>query len=191
VNVWLRDDLALGKGKVALDLGAGTGKFLAYLRNTEATVIAVEPVPAMLAQLVNLHPGVEARQGSAERIPLADSSVDAVVCAQSFHWFANINALSEIRRILKRAAFSGSSGTFVMNAWPGLLPCAQFLIRTKGTPLGITRKCGAGSFLPLASGHFLKGISRTATLVRLNTLSWIACFPRALLQRSPQRNAIV
>jgi ubiquinone/menaquinone biosynthesis C-methylase UbiE len=101
VNDWLRDDLALGKGKVALDLGAGTGKFLAYLRNTEATVIAVEPVPAMLAQLVNLHSGVEAKQGSAERIPLADSSVDAVVCAQSFHWFASINALSEIRRVLK------------------------------------------------------------------------------------------
>jgi ubiquinone/menaquinone biosynthesis C-methylase UbiE len=107
VNDWLRNDLALGRGKVALDLGAGTGKFLAYLRNTEATVIAVEPVPAMLTQLLNLHPGVEARQGSAERIPLADSSVDAVVCAQSFHWFANIDALHEIRRILKRGGYLG------------------------------------------------------------------------------------
>jgi len=107
VNDWLRDDLALGKGKVALDLGAGTGKFLTYLRNTEATVVAVEPVPAMLAQLVKLHRGVEARQGSAERIPLADASVDAVVCAQSFHWFANINAVSEIRRILKKRGVLG------------------------------------------------------------------------------------
>ena len=101
VKDWVREDLALGKGKVALDLGAGTGKFLAYLRNTGAAVVAVEPVPEMLAQLVNLHPGVEARQGSAERIPLPDSSVDAVVCAQSFHWFANSNALGEMRRILK------------------------------------------------------------------------------------------
>jgi len=107
VNDWLRDNLALGKGKVALDLGAGTGKFLAYLLNTGSTVVAVEPVPAMLAQLANLHPGVEARQGSAECIPLADSSVDAVVCAQSFHWFANLNALSEIRRILKTGGVLG------------------------------------------------------------------------------------
>jgi len=107
VEDWLRDDLALGKGKVVLDLGAGTGKFLTYLRNTEATVVAVEPVPAMLSQLVKLHPGVEVRQGSAERIPLADASVDAVVCAQSFHWFANINALSEIRRILRRSGVLG------------------------------------------------------------------------------------
>src|SRR5262245_48812213 len=73
VNDWLREDLALGKDKVALDLGAGTGKFLAYLRNTGASIVAVEPVPEMLAQLVNLHPGVEARQGSAERIPMPDS----------------------------------------------------------------------------------------------------------------------
>src|SRR5262249_17303161 len=102
VNDWLREDLGLGKGKVALDLGAGTGKFLACLRNTEATIVAVEPVPAMLAQLVALHSGVEAKQGSAERIPLADASVDVVVCAQSFHWFANINALSGVRRVLER-----------------------------------------------------------------------------------------
>src|SRR5215472_10267221 len=93
VDDWLRGDLALGKGKIALDLGAGTGKFLPHLRRTDATVVAVEPVRAMLAQLVDLHAGIEAKQGSAEHIPLADASVDAVVCAQSFHWFANANAL--------------------------------------------------------------------------------------------------
>jgi SAM-dependent methyltransferase len=100
VAAWLHDDLALGEGRIALDLGAGTGKFLPYLRRTGASVVAVEPVPAMLAQLVALNPGIEAKQGSAERIPLADCSVDAVVCAQSFHWFANGRALREMRRVL-------------------------------------------------------------------------------------------
>jgi SAM-dependent methyltransferase len=34
-------------------------------------------------------------------MPLTDSSVDAVICAQCFHWFANTQALAEIRRVLK------------------------------------------------------------------------------------------
>lgn len=107
VDTWLRGDLALRKGKTALDLGSGTGKFLPHLRRTEATVIAVEPVAAMLVQLLDGHPGIEARQGSAEDIPLADASVDAVVCAQSFHWFASAEALDQIRRVLKAGGVLG------------------------------------------------------------------------------------
>jgi len=101
VDAWLCSHLRLSKGRTALDLGAGTGKFLPHLRDTDAKVVAVEPVAAMLAQLVSRNPGIEAKQGSAEHIPLADASVDAVVCAQSFHWFANTRALNEIRRVLK------------------------------------------------------------------------------------------
>src|SRR5215472_14923085 len=95
VEAWLREDLALGAGKKALDLGSGTGKFLPRLLATGAAVIAVEPVAAMRAQLTQHNPDVEAREGSAEQIPLDDGSVDAIVCAQSFHWFANTGALPE------------------------------------------------------------------------------------------------
>ena len=101
VQDWLRDDLALGAGKTVLDLGAGTGKFLPHLRATGAAVIAVEPVPAMRAQLTQRNPGIEAMAGTAEDIPLADGAVDAIVCAQAFHWFANPAALAEIHRVLK------------------------------------------------------------------------------------------
>ena len=104
---WLRDDLGLSSGKVALDLGSGTGKFLPLLQAAGASVIAVEPVRQMRAQLIALHPGVDAREGSAEQIPLADMSVDAVVCAQSFHWFATATALAEIRRVLKPGGMLG------------------------------------------------------------------------------------
>jgi SAM-dependent methyltransferase len=98
---WLGDALGLAPGRVVVDLGAGTGKFTPLLSATGARVVAVEPVEAMRAELVAAHPDVEALAGEAERLPLADASVDAIVCAQSFHWFATPAALAEMRRALK------------------------------------------------------------------------------------------
>jgi SAM-dependent methyltransferase len=101
VATWLREDLQLGPGRVAIDLGAGTGKFTINLAATGVRVVAVEPVDAMRDELVTSVPTVEALAGTAEAIPLPDSSADAVVCAQSFHWFATETALAEVRRVLK------------------------------------------------------------------------------------------
>jgi SAM-dependent methyltransferase len=98
---WLAADLGLGPDKAALDLGAGSGKFTTLLGATGARVAAVEPVAAMRERLVAANPGVEAKEGTAERIPFADASFDAIVCAQSFHWFATPAALAEMRRVLK------------------------------------------------------------------------------------------
>ena len=101
LDEWLRRDLGLGAGKIAVDLGSGTGKFVPRLLAVGARVIAVEPSRAMRSELTALFPQVEAREGRAEAIPLADHSVDAVICAQCFHWFATDEALREIRRVLK------------------------------------------------------------------------------------------
>jgi SAM-dependent methyltransferase len=98
---WLTEVLALSAGKAVLDLGAGTGKFLASLRQTGARLLALEPVAAMRARLSASNGDVEILSGSAEHIPLADAALDAVVCAQSFHWFATAAALDEIRRVLR------------------------------------------------------------------------------------------
>jgi SAM-dependent methyltransferase len=104
---WLRDSLHLGPDGTAVDLGAGTGKFTGRLIGTGARVTAVEPVDAMRDQLRRAWPRVAALKGSAEAIPLADASVDAVVCAQAFHWFATPAALAEIGRILKPGGVLG------------------------------------------------------------------------------------
>ncbi|MCE1237691.1 MAG: methyltransferase domain-containing protein [Hyphomicrobiales bacterium] len=98
---WLVETLGLSPGKVAVDLGAGTGKFTPRLLSTGARVIAVEPVAAMRAELAARFAEVEALEGTAQAMPLPDGSVDAVVCAQAFHWFASAEALAEIRRALK------------------------------------------------------------------------------------------
>ena len=107
VDHWLRTDLALSEGKTALDLGAGTGKFLPYLIATGAKIVAVEPVAAMRDRLIESHPSVKAMDGTAHTIPIADATLDAVLCAQSFHWFANRSALVEIGRVLKPGGMLG------------------------------------------------------------------------------------
>ncbi|KAB0494167.1 class I SAM-dependent methyltransferase [Pseudomonas vancouverensis] len=101
VAQWLSDELGLEDDKTVIDLGAGTGKFTARLVDTGAQVIAVEPVPQMLEKLSAAFPGVLAVNGTAMDLPLPDASVDVVVCAQAFHWFAGSEALTEIARVLK------------------------------------------------------------------------------------------
>jgi SAM-dependent methyltransferase len=83
-----------------LELGAGTGKLTRLLVRQFGRVIAVEPDEAMRRLLVSLCPEAEIRAGSAEMIPLADSSVDAVFAAEAFHWFDGEHALAEIERVL-------------------------------------------------------------------------------------------
>lgn len=96
---WLYEDLGLGPGKVVLEVGAGTGKFIPVLRQCGAKMLALEPVEEMRQRLVACN-DVEVLSGAAASIPLPDESVDAVVCAQAFHWFATREALAEFRRVL-------------------------------------------------------------------------------------------
>ena len=91
-------ELGIHAGTTVVDVGAGTGKFSELLVPTGARVVAVEPVAAMRAKIA---PPVEALDGTAESIPLADGSADAVVVAQAFHWFRHDEALAEVARVLR------------------------------------------------------------------------------------------
>src|SRR5262249_33172612 len=88
-------------GAAVLDLGAGTGKLTRILAAEFERVVAVEPSEPMRRLLVHRCPGVEARAGTGEEIPVADASVDAVYAAQAFHWFDDAQALAEIARVLR------------------------------------------------------------------------------------------
>ncbi|UII73902.1 class I SAM-dependent methyltransferase [Pseudomonas sp. HN11] len=98
---WLADTLHIDAQSRVIDLGAGTGKFTRLLSTLAPTLIAVEPVAAMGAQLTKLLPDVRLVKGTAESIPLPANSADAVLCAQAFHWFSTEAALAEIHRVLK------------------------------------------------------------------------------------------
>jgi SAM-dependent methyltransferase len=98
---WLAMELGIGPGREVLDLGAGTGKLTRQLAAVGATVVAVEPDGEMRVELERALPGVEAFSGTAEAIPLPDASVDAITCAQAFHWFDADRALPEMSRVLR------------------------------------------------------------------------------------------
>ncbi|MFI6274604.1 class I SAM-dependent methyltransferase [Streptomyces sp. NPDC050988] len=87
-------------GLRVLDLGAGTGKLTATLVALDADVVAVEPDPAMLAELRRALPAVRALPGHAEAIPLPDSSIDAVLSGNAMHWFDMAVAGPEMARVL-------------------------------------------------------------------------------------------
>jgi SAM-dependent methyltransferase len=97
---WVAERTGIGPGRAVLDLGAGTGKLTRLLVSTGARVIAVEPVAEMRAKLDGLD-GIEARDGTAEEIPLPDATADLVTVAQALHWFDLDRALPEFHRVLR------------------------------------------------------------------------------------------
>jgi SAM-dependent methyltransferase len=97
---FIRRDAHLGQRSTVLDLAAGTG-LMTRLLWPAGRLIAVEPLAEMRAVLAKQVPEAEILAGFADSIPLEASSVDAVVVAQAFHWFATPAAVREIARVLK------------------------------------------------------------------------------------------
>ncbi len=94
-------ELGIGAGSRVLDLAAGTGKLTRMLVPSGASIVAVEPVEGMRRLRAGQLPDVEILDGTAEAMPLADASVDAVTVGQAFHWFHGERALPEIHRVLR------------------------------------------------------------------------------------------
>ncbi len=93
-----------------LDLGAGTGKLTGALLDAGHRVIAVEPLEQMRSILASRLPAACALAGTAEQLPLADASVDAVTVGAAFHWFDERAARAEIGRVLRPPGVLGLLG---------------------------------------------------------------------------------
>jgi len=98
---WLAENLRIGPGRIVLDLAAGTGKLTRLLVPLRARLLAAEPVDGMRRAFVGAVPDVPMVAATAEVLPIATGSLDAVTVAQAFHWFDADRAFDEFRRVLR------------------------------------------------------------------------------------------
>ncbi len=97
----LVDTTGLTSRSRVLDLAAGTGKMTRRLIERGLHCVAAEPSPSMREVFSRVVPGAPLVGATAEQVPLADATVDAVVVAQAFHWFDPQAALAELARVLR------------------------------------------------------------------------------------------
>ena len=90
--------------EIVADIGSGTGLFSESLIARGFTVLAVEPSGPMAnaaKRRLGGSPLFRSIRASAEQTGIASKSVDAITCAQSFHWFTAEAAADEFCRILR------------------------------------------------------------------------------------------
>jgi SAM-dependent methyltransferase len=95
-----------GEGVTVLDVATGGGHVARRLREAGATVVTVDPAPGMGADTT----------ASAEELPFADASFDAVACRLAGHHFADVEAaMREMARVARRRVVV-CDNTFVSDA---------------------------------------------------------------------------
>jgi SAM-dependent methyltransferase len=179
--------LDLAPDRSVLDLAAGTGKLTRALAPTGARLVAVEPVAAMRDKLAEALPEARVLAGTAERIPLADGSVDAVAVAQAFHWFDGDAALVEIHRVLRPGGRLG----LVWNARDEAVPWVARLTEIMEPHRGDTPGYRTGSWPPaferttlftrLEHTHFRleNELTPDGVAARVASVSFVAALPDA------------
>jgi SAM-dependent methyltransferase len=188
---WLCERLGIRKGAVVADVAAGTGKLTRSLAATGARVVAVEPVSGMAQLLATLTPDVELVAATAEALPFAGGSIDAITAAQAFHWFDAERAWAEFHRVLRRGGGVGlmwnvrdRSVAWIDQVWT-IMDEVE-----KNAPWRnhdrSTQTAGTG-FTPLESATFWHEVSvtRQGMMDRIASVSHVAILPE------PERKAIL
>lgn len=95
----------IAAGQRVVDVGCGPGALTAELaaRVGPAAVSAVDPSQPFVAAARARHPGVDVRQGSAERLPFPDHAFDAALAQLVVHFMSDPAAgVAEMRRVTRR-----------------------------------------------------------------------------------------
>jgi SAM-dependent methyltransferase len=88
----------------AVDVGCGTGQSTRAMARLARRIVGLDASESMLrqAQVGADHPIAVAR---AERLPLADGTVDMILASTAFHWFDQPRFLDEARRVARPGAW--------------------------------------------------------------------------------------
>ena len=106
----LLDAVHLRPGTHLLDVATGPGALAAEAANRGARPVGIDLSPQMIELARRLHPGIDFREADVERLPFADDTFDAVVCAFGLGHFPRpeIAVAKCVRTLLRggRVAFS-------------------------------------------------------------------------------------
>lgn len=97
----IEEFITLG-GKEMLEIGCGAGRLTSSLVPKTATITAIDPDPAQIAQARTNVAGVDFRVGSGEQLDFSDRSFDIVFFSYSLHHQNCAAALKEAMRVIRR-----------------------------------------------------------------------------------------
>jgi SAM-dependent methyltransferase len=158
--------LDLRPGRVLADVGAGTGKLTRLLVPSGAEVHAVEPVAGMREELARRSPGVVVHDATAEELPFAGASLDAVTAAQAVHWFG-----------------PGWAGELARTLRPGAAVAIVYNVRDRDQPVQATisdvRARVAGDAPSYASGRWREPLAAARQLDEEGTATFAWSYERS------------
>ncbi|MGC5172713.1 class I SAM-dependent methyltransferase [Microbacterium sp. DT81.1] len=106
----LMDAADIGPGTRVLDVGCGSGEFLALLRDTGASAVGADPAPAMVG--LARRTGVEVVVAGAESLPFDDGVFEVVTAVNALQFAADTtDALHEFARVV------GPGGLIAVSNW--------------------------------------------------------------------------
>ncbi len=139
-----------------LDLGAGTGRFAAlFAGSLGATVVGIEPSTGMLAVAAHGERpnNLAYLAGSAERIPLAESTCDLAWLSHVWHHIRDHQACADdLRRVVRRGCHVLVRGTFgdrldgcptLFQFWPSTRQKSVSSYQRSRTPSPSSRQAGS------------------------------------------------
>jgi len=90
-------------GLDALEVGCGTGHWLAALSDLGVSLLGVDPSSAMLQKARSKAPRAALVCARAEQLPFSCNSLDLIFCVNAFHHFSDANKFLRDARLLLRS----------------------------------------------------------------------------------------
>lgn len=102
---YLRDEKIIYADSVIADIGCGTGISSELFLKHNHKVFGIDPNENMLSaatDYLDKYPDFIPVKANAENTLLENKSVDAIICAQAFHWFDKGKTKNEFTRVLRQ-----------------------------------------------------------------------------------------
>jgi malonyl-CoA O-methyltransferase len=138
LSPWLRDL----QGKIFVDVGCGTGRWMLHAAQSGARTIGVDISLEMLQQAA-FKPGLGGRLAIADmtKLPLADESADIVLCALTLGHSRDAAAvLAELLRLPRaggRVVVSDFHPEAIRNGWKRTFQCGSETLEVESFPYAV------------------------------------------------------